>query len=256
MFSLRSTVAGLSLCVSVWLVAQNTSIGPPLAKAFDDSSSGPTIDEIAKSSQYALTGNLSPRLIPALPPSDDAELRAHAHYLIKGTFSSGQQLHKKNSYPSPYLINQASVSDVAIIGSIDSQLPSQLSENRSFLFTPFRVYVQEILFDKSKGISRGKVITIARPGGQINVNGVNVIAADPDFAWQQVGEKYVLYLHKIPGTAVYRIYPGGTFKLSTNAKVISNHMNFESPKITSLADQNTFLTEIVDAYKAASKETR
>ena len=255
---LRRTLSAVGICAlstSVSLFAQKPSARSSLAKAFDDYSSAPTIDEVAKGSQYALSGALDPHLIAALPSLDDAAGWSKAHYIIMGTLGSGPLPERDSTYPTPYLINQASISDAAIVGVMDEEMPSHLTANNAFLYTPFHVYVQEVLFDKEKRLTQGRDLTVVRPGGEIALSGVTVIAADAGFAWQRVGETYIFFLHRVAGTTQYRIFPGGSFKLSPNATVTSDQLSSDSPKITSFGDQANFLTEIADAYKV-SKEVR
>jgi hypothetical protein len=80
-----SAVVICALCTAVSLFAQKPSARSSLAKAFDDCSSAPTIDEVAKGSQYALSGALDPHLIAALPSLDNSAGWSKAHYIIKGT---------------------------------------------------------------------------------------------------------------------------------------------------------------------------
>jgi hypothetical protein len=250
-----AAISFLYLCTSAWLFAQESTARSSLAQAFDDYSSGPTIDSVAKSSQYAMSEALDPRLIPALPSSGNSALRDHAHYIVEGTLCSSPLPERNSFYPTPYLINQASISDAAIIGVIDAALPSQPTAANAFLYTPFRVYIQEVLFDKGKRLTQGKDITVVRPGVQIALGGVTVIAADAGFAWQRSGEEYIFFLHKVSGAGEYRIYAGGTFRMSTNATVTSDQLSSEPPNISSLGYQSDFLTEIADAYKV-SREAR
>ena len=178
-----SAVVICALCTAVSLFAQKPSARSSLAKAFEDCSSAPTIDEVAKGSQYALSGALDPHLIAALPSLDDAAGWSKAHYIIMGTLGSGPLPERDSTYPTPYLINQASISDAAIVGVMDEEMPSHLTANNAFLYTPFHVYVQEVLFDKEKRLIQGRDLTVVRAGGEIALSGVTVIAADAGFAW-------------------------------------------------------------------------
>jgi len=85
------------------------------------------------------------------------------------------------------------------------------------------------------------------------INGVPIVAADAGFAWQHVGDKYIFFLHRLVGTRQYRIYPGGSFRLTTNATVTADALS-SSPTMQSLGYQNSFLTEISDAYKLSQEQ--
>ena len=246
-------ITALTLCASAWLIAQAHSSRPCLSSAFDDYASSPSLDSIATSPQYALSGKLAPTLLPALPPSESTAPSKGAHYIIEGTLSSNPSLEHDSSYPTSFLVNQASISDAAIIGTVDSELPSRPTANNAFLYTPLRVYVEEVLFDKNKGVAQGSTITLVRPGGRMVINGVPIVAADAGFAWQHVGDKYIFFLHRLVGTRQYRIYPGGSFRLTTNATVTADALN-SSPTMQSLGYQNSFLTEISAAYKLSQEQ--
>jgi len=194
-------------------------------------------------------------LITALPSLDDSAGWSKAHYIIKGTLGSGPLPGRDSTYPTPHLINQAFISDAAIVGVIDQEMPSHLTANNAFLYTPFHVYVQEVLFDKEKRLTQGRDLTVVRPGGEIALSGVTVIAADAGFAWATCRGN--IYFLSAPSGWYYSVphLPWGSFKLSPNATVTSDQLSSDSPKITSFGDQANFLTEIADAYKV-SKEVR
>lgn len=79
------------------------------------------------------------------------------------------------------------------------------------------------------------------------VNEVPIVAADAGFAWQNVDEKYVFFLHRLAGKGYYRIYAGGSFRLTSNATVTSDTLN-KSRTFHSLNYQANFILEITDAY--------
>lgn len=250
MTSRRNIIGGLFFaCIVLPSFAQQAP-PTPASMAFEDLGGGPSLKEVAHDSRYALTKKIPSTLLPALPSLADPSTVSGAHYLLKGDLTAGSSTESRNSYPSQFLVSQASISDAAVVGTIISQGESQPLQDGTFLYTPLRVDVGEVLFDKTHHLSKGKEITVVRPGGSAVIDGVTVFALDPGFAWQSVGGRYVFYLHRVPGEKnVFRIYAGGSYKLAPNDVVQPDMLEKNIPLSDSLRDHGRFLTEVTDAFK-------
>ncbi len=95
-------------------------------------------------------------------------------------------------------------SDAVVTGTVKER-SSQLMEAGTFLFSDYEIVVGETLKNSSPAaLAPASTVTVTRAGGAVLLNGRFVRAIDWEMAPLEVGERYLLYLKYLPGTAAYR----------------------------------------------------
>jgi hypothetical protein len=114
----------------------------------------------------------------------------------------------------PFLKGITCDADAIVVGVLNSQHTSHLTEGGSFIFTDYELTVKDVVKDNAAAsIQPGRAITITRSGGEVQINGRTVRAIDDSFKPFKVGERYVLFLRFISATGAYRASGSGSFQL-------------------------------------------
>jgi hypothetical protein len=114
-----------------------------------------------------------------------------------------------------FLKDMACDSDAVVVGVINDQF-SQLTEDEDFVFTDYRMAVEQVLKDNSVApIQSASDLTITRPGGVIQLENKSVRALDESLEPLRIGNRYILFLKYIPATASYEAFnSSGSFQIS------------------------------------------
>lgn len=93
--------------------------------------------------------------------------------------------------------------DAVVIGSVRGK-SSNLTEGGTFVFTDYDVAVDDVLKSDARApVESGDAITVTRPGGTVSIRGRVVRAIDREVERLEVGQKYLLYLRRVPATGAY-----------------------------------------------------
>ena len=152
-------------------------------------------------------------------------------------------------YPPYQLVGMACASDAVVLGTAASHT-SHLTADNTFLYSDWTFTVNQVLKNNAKAsMSANSVITIARPGGQIETNGRKVYAIDDNFAAFHSGDQYLLFLQFIEQVGTYEAKAENVFRIS-GEKV--GHLTQHA--MTNLEDEgaDTLIRETRDAIDAAS----
>jgi hypothetical protein len=114
----------------------------------------------------------------------------------------------------PFLDAIACDADAVVVGVLQDESPSQLTEGGEFVFTDYGLTVEEVTKDNAAARVRpGEVITVSRPGGEVKFDGKTIRAIDESFAPFVLRGRHVLFLRFIPSTGGYRAFGNGSFRL-------------------------------------------
>ncbi|HEX8000511.1 MAG TPA: hypothetical protein VF528_19165 [Pyrinomonadaceae bacterium] len=103
-----------------------------------------------------------------------------------------------------FLRNMSCEADAVVIGKVQGKV-SQIIEEGTFIFTDYELTVSEILKDDDAApIEVNANITYTSPGGAIELNGRTIRAVDQRREPLQIGERYLLYLKRIPEMSTYK----------------------------------------------------
>jgi hypothetical protein len=92
---------------------------------------------------------------------------------------------------------------------------SHMTTRKTFVYTDWKFIVQQVLKQNPSAlVTAGGVITVARPGGTISIDGRKVRAQVLNFPDFDGGKQYLLYLKFIPKTKSYRADARNTVVLS------------------------------------------
>jgi hypothetical protein len=147
--------------------------------------------------------------------------------LRRGTPFRGRSTYALNSL-SEILKPMVCGADAVVIGTV-SDKTSLLTENEDYVFTDYEVTVEEVLKNnQASPIQVNSVVTVTRPGGEIQFGGKKVEAIDESFKPLEVKQRYLLLLKLIPSTGAYQaVSDGGSFQLH-GAKITSLSSAFHS----------------------------
>jgi hypothetical protein len=97
--------------------------------------------------------------------------------------------------PLPIQLNRmACDADAVVVGTIKSKA-SQLTEDETSIFTEHQMIVEEVLKDNAAApIQKGSDIRVARIGGTLRLNNINITFLDKEFKPLTVGNRYLLFL--------------------------------------------------------------
>jgi hypothetical protein len=150
-------------------------------------------------------------------------------------------------------------SDAVIVGTVKDKT-SQITEDRSFIFTDYTLIVEDVLKNnKLAPIHLNSEITVTRPGGTILLNGRKVRALDESIPPLTAGEKYLLLLHHVHATEAYATNGSGeTFQLGDN-KIRSlqadslNRVSEEYTPTSLINEVRSFATHNCDESKGGER---
>jgi hypothetical protein len=109
-------------------------------------------------------------------------------------------------------------SDLVVMG-VPMDRRSLPIADQTFLFSEYTVRVSQVFGNNNSGIKAGDLITVARQGGTLEVNGVFVRATDADFELFRLHTPYIFFLRAIPGTPAFQALGSSTFRVD-NSNVI------------------------------------
>jgi hypothetical protein len=149
-------------------------------------------------------------------------------------------------YPPHSLLFFACRADAIVVATAETG-PPHLTSDESFVYTDWRVSVEQVL----KGAIRpGSRLLVARPGGKLVMNGRNVFASDINFRPFTSGQRYLLFLTFIPETGGYKAESEKSFQLANGmGLLLVRHNRF--PELEN-KNENSFLTDSAAAVAAAS----
>jgi hypothetical protein len=154
-------------------------------------------------------------------PAGKSEMQAYVEPPIEAVAGDAPSLSFED-----FLKNLTCTADVVAIVAVQDKY-SQLTESREFLFTDYTVEVKEIFRNNpSAPIQPGGSITVARPGGKVEIKGRVVSALDSSFQSLESGEHYLLFLKHVPATGAYQSLRKGSFLLRDNelVKLTEEHL--------------------------------
>ena len=146
-----------------------------------------------------------------------------------------------------FLKNLTCDADAIVIGVIKDQ-SSQLTEDEDFVFTDYKMSVEQILKDNaSSPIQLTSGLTISRPGGIVQLNNKRVRALDESLEPLSIGHRYVLFLKHIPATGSYKAFDSyGSFQLS-DKKILKLTKESLPRKLETGNDAGSLFSEIRNA---------
>jgi hypothetical protein len=120
----------------------------------------------------------------------------------------------------PFLDAIACDADAVVIGVLQDESPSQLTEGGEFVYTDYSLAVEEVIKDNAAvRVEPGQVVTVSRPGGEVKFDGKTIRAVDESFTPFALRGRYVLFLRFVPSTGGYRAFANGSFRLK-NGEVL------------------------------------
>ena len=120
-----------------------------------------------------------------------------------GSSESGPQLSEQEQ-----LKNKSCGADAIIVGTAVSK-ESQITPDEYYIFTDFQFSVAQLLKDdKSVPINTSEGIGVTQGGGKIRLDGQVIQLDDGSQQGIDLGDKYLLFLKRVPATGAYEIIPG------------------------------------------------
>jgi hypothetical protein len=105
------------------------------------------------------------------------------------------------------------ISSLAVVATARSGI-SHMTSDKTFLYTDWTFAVDEVLKNSAKSpVNVDQLITVARPGGNLQIQGRRVYAIDKNFSDFQSGKSYLLYLEYIPDTGAFRAIQDNSFAI-------------------------------------------
>jgi len=199
--------------------------------------------------------------VPALQQRDLARIRdvhkrlyhEFAHRLPAGEGQKTEvyyplplQAWPQNDSAEGYFHELVCHADAAVVGVISSA-QSNLTDDRSLVFTDYEVEVSEVIVDKPGGLSNGQVIVVSRPGGRVSVPGRQLVAKLDAFKQLEEGSTYLLFLNSTPAGEYQTRLSGGGF-LVTGDRLVLQSRQFLPASVASLS-----LREAIAAILAAAQ---
>lgn len=104
--------------------------------------------------------------------------------------------------------------DAVVVGVVHAKLSSHLTEGGGFVFTNFKVTVENIIKNNpSAPLGVNDAVIISRPGGELKLDNKTVRAVDESFKPFNINGHYVLFLRYIPSAGTYQAFSNGSFQL-------------------------------------------
>lgn len=156
----------------------------------------------------------------------------------------GQRAFRPGAARGPLLGRLACDADAVIIGTVGSKA-SQLTEDENFIFTDYELHLQEVLKDNPAApLLAGNNVTLTRPGGSVQLNGVNVTALDEEYLPLDFNGRYLLFLRFIPATGSYKAVGGAGSLQLKGRKTIKVTQQSLPPELETGADAASLLNSV------------
>jgi hypothetical protein len=105
-------------------------------------------------------------------------------------------------------------SDAVVVGTTAKQY-SALTAQHTFVYSDWAITVTKVFKNTSPILAQeGTVITVARPGGELVVQGQRVVAHDSSFPEFVMGHEYVFFLSALPESSSFRAWEGSAFDIT------------------------------------------
>ena len=104
-------------------------------------------------------------------------------------------------------------SDAVVVGTPTRRV-SSLTASHRFVFSDYEVTVSTLIHDRSRQISSGDQIIITRPGGEVNVGGVDFRAIETEMPLFQLGASYIFFLHFNQDAGTYSVAASDCFLIA------------------------------------------
>jgi hypothetical protein len=142
--------------------------------------------------------------------------------LIEKFQDQGSRLARSTGIPPLILAAVANTTLIVRGTPVDSRSLPQ--SNRTFLFTEYRVRLDQIYLDESKSLSPGDFIVVSREGGSIEIGATRVDAIDSSYDQFTLNEPYVFALMAVADTGTYRATAPYTFTVSNGSVTSSSKL--------------------------------
>ena len=109
--------------------------------------------------------------------------------------------------------------DVVVIGRPGNR-SSALVDTGTFVFSDYQLQIDTVLMARRCVLNAGQTIIVSRAGGWVRQDPWVFRAIDPEFHLFREGERYLLFLRRLPETNTFVVGASGTFLLQ-DGKVIS-----------------------------------
>jgi hypothetical protein len=196
--SKKAALLSFVISFSLILQAQSTS---------DPQISSPEVRSL-ESHQYGPYAYLTPLQILLTRPENESKSlivvshSTHSHHRTGGTSAD----------PDAWIQELTSNSDAVVVGSPFNRI-SALTSEQTFVFSDYEFRIESILKDATGKLSNSSQIVVTRPGGVVSYDGKSLRAIDPELRLFEIGERYVLFLTRLPNTGTYRVSGDGAFPL-------------------------------------------
>ena len=112
-----------------------------------------------------------------------------------------------------YLYQQTLNADLVITGRPLSYF-SALTRDQDFVFTDYVFQVDTVEKDPTHSVQPGDHIVVSRAGGILSYAGRTIHAVDPNFPAFVEHNRYILFLHTLPGDTAFKVTSDGAFTLN------------------------------------------
>lgn len=110
-----------------------------------------------------------------------------------------------------FLARAGCAADLVVVARVTGK-SSQLTEDRSFIFTDYEVSAEEVLkADPRAPVAPQAGLVVTRPGGAVRLNGRVAKATDASYQKLEVGRQYLLFLKQVESTGAYETLRMGSF---------------------------------------------
>jgi hypothetical protein len=156
-----------------------------------------------------------------------------------------------------YLQNLSCKADAVVVGTVTSK-SSQITDDKTFLFTDYELAVEDILKNNAAApIPTNSTITITRTGGSVNLNGHIGLAVDDSQKPLLANGRYLLFLKFIPETGAYRAFNNWgddsfAFRNDKVAQVSESPLPFGPQR---KVDAASFMTEVRTALSNSCNQS-
>lgn len=114
--------------------------------------------------------------------------------------------------PSAWLQELVANSTAIVVGRPYNRV-SALTAEQTFVFSDYEFQIEKVLKDSGKHISTSSQIVVTRPGGAIDYGPKSFRAIDPEFQLFHLGERYLLFLTRLPDSGTYKVTAARAFHL-------------------------------------------
>ncbi len=90
---------------------------------------------------------------------------------------------------------------------------SSITAQQTFVFSDYDFQVEAVIKDSMEHVSKTAQIVVTRAGGEMQWNGKSIRAIVPEFQMLRLGERYLMFLTRIPETGTYKVDEDRAFLL-------------------------------------------